>query len=213
MVHGRWGCCANVKGMSNTCLLDLRSKIVTKTRQRSSADGSYLETGMDNEVIASKIYFLRGERVILDEDLALLYDVGTKALKQAVRRNMNRFPEDFLFQLTSQEWESLRSQIVTLDKNRGKHSKYAPFAFTEQGVAMLSGLLRTTRAVQTNIAIMRTFVALRRWMETNKRLESKIMELEGKYDQQFRVVFAAIRELIKEDSSEKKPIGLRFQNT
>ena len=97
--------------------------------------------------IAGKIHFIRGERVLLDSDLAVLYGVDTKVLKQAVRRNLERFPDDFLFQLTLEEWECLRSQIVTLDKRRGKHSKYPPFAFTEQGVAMLSSVLRSKRAV------------------------------------------------------------------
>lgn len=97
---------------------------------------------MDSEVFASKIYFLRGERVILDVDLALLYNVGTKALKQADRRNRNRFPADFLFQVSPEEWNSLRSQIVTLNKNRGKHSKYPPFAFTEQADSQLQKVLK-----------------------------------------------------------------------
>ncbi|MBL7860071.1 MAG: ORF6N domain-containing protein [Cyclobacteriaceae bacterium] len=106
------------------------------------------------DFIATRILFLRGEKVLLDADLALLYGVETKVLKQAVRRNIDRFPEDFLFELSTEEWNSLRSQIVTLEKGRGKYSKYPPFAFTEQGVAMLSGILNSPRAVETNIAIM-----------------------------------------------------------
>lgn len=166
---------------------------------------------MDIEAIASRIYFVRGERVMLDNELAMLYGVETKVLKQAVRRNQDRFPGDFLFQLNDDEKRTLRSQFVTLETGRGKHSKYPPFAFTEQGVAMLSGILHSPRAVQTNIAIMRTFVSLRKWMESNKKLESRIRQLEGKYDQQFKVVFEAIRQLIREDVSQRRPIGFRIR--
>ncbi len=152
------------------------------------------------DFIASKILFLRGEKVLLDTDLALLYGVETKVLKQAVRRNFERFPEDFLFELSVDEWTSLRSQIVTLEKGRGKYSKYPPFAFTEQGVAMLSGILNSPRAVETNIAIMRTFLTLRKLMETNKDLAAKIRQLEKKYDQRFKLVFDTIQRLIKEEN-------------
>ena len=177
---------------------------------------------LTNDFITTKIHFLRGEKVLLDSDLAFLYGVPTKVLKQAVKRNIDRFPKDFMFLLADDEWSSLRSQIVTLEtarnsKNlrsqfvtsktgRGQHSKYAPFAFTEQGVAMLSGILNSKQAVETNIAIMRTFVALRRWMESNRELAAKIRQLEKKYDQQFKLVFDAIQQLIKEES-EKRPIG------
>ena len=166
---------------------------------------------MTSELIASKICFLRGERVILDADLAVLYGIATKTLKQAVRRNIERFPDDFLFVLTEAEWKSLRSQFVTLEMGRGKYSKYPPFAFTEQGVAMMSGIINSPRAVQTNIAIVRTFVALRKWMQSNKELENKIRQLEGKYDQQFKIVFDAIRQLIREDSKERAPIGFKVR--
>ena len=148
------------------------------------------------EFIATKILFLRGEKVILDADLAQLYGVETRALKQAVRRNIERFPQDFLFELSKEEWDSLRSQIVTLEKGRGKYSKYPPFAFTEQGVAMLSGILNSRRAIETNIAIMRTFVALRRLMQSNTELAEKIRQLERKYDQRFKIVFDTIQQLI-----------------
>lgn len=106
------------------------------------------------DFIATKILFLRGEKVLLDADLALLYGVETKRLKEAVKRNIDRFPEDFMFELSKEEWESLRSQFATLKGGRGQHSKYPPFAFTEQGVAMLSGIFNSPRAVETNIAIM-----------------------------------------------------------
>lgn len=164
---------------------------------------------MTSEVIASKIYFLRGERVLLDEDLAKLYGVETKYLKRQVKRNIHRFPTDFMFQLNLEEWTFIRRQFGTL--RWGKHSKYPPFAFTEQGVSMLSGMLNSPRAIQTNIAIMRTFVAMRRWMQSNKDLENKIRQLEGKYDQQFKIVFDAIRQLIREDSKERTPIGFKVR--
>lgn len=158
---------------------------------------------------ASKIYFLRQEKVILDADLAMLYGVEVRVLKQAVRRNIKRFPTDFMFELTSAEWVSLRSQFVTLEKGRGKYSKYPPFAFTEQGVAMLSGVLKSKRAIEVNIAIMRTFVALRKLMQSNKELASQIKHLEKKYDQQFKVVFEAIQQLIIQEK-EARPIGFKF---
>jgi hypothetical protein len=165
-------------------------------------------TLVTSDHIARKIHFIRGERVLLDSDLAVLYCVDTKVLKQAVRRNLERFPDDFLFQLTLEEWECLRSQIVTLDEGRGKHSKYLPFAFTEQGVAMLSSVLRSKRAVLTNIAIMRAFVALRNWMQSSKDLAAKIRQLEKKYDQSFKLVFHAIQQIIKE--KKMKPIGFKI---
>ena len=163
---------------------------------------------LTNDLITTKIHFLRGEKVLLDSDLALLYGVPTKVLKQAVKRNIARFPKDFMFRLSIEEWNSLRSQIVTLDVGRGKYPKYAPMVFTEQGVAMLSGILNSKRAVETNIAIMRTFVALRRWMDSNKELAAKIRQLERKYDQQFKLVFDAIQALIREER-EKRPIGFQ----
>jgi hypothetical protein len=163
------------------------------------------------DFIATKIYFLRGEKILFDSDLAALYGLETKVLKQAVRRNMKRFPPDFMFELSDEEWTFLRSQIVTLEKGRGKYPKYAPFAFTEQGVAMLSGVLNTRRAVETNIAIMRTFVTLRKWMQSNKELAARIRQLESKYDEQFSVVFDAIRQLIRQEAKEVRPIGFRIQ--
>ncbi len=162
---------------------------------------------LTRDTIASKICFLRGEKVLLDSDLAVLYGVSTKVLKQTVRRNAPRFPNDFMFELTDIEFENLRSQIVT---SSWGGQRYSPFAFTEQGVAMLSGILRSQRAVETNIAIMRTFVALRKWMQSNKELASKINQLENKYDQQFKVVFDAIRQLIQQESGELTPIGFRI---
>ena len=161
-----------------------------------------------SETIANKIHFLRGERVLLDSDLAFLYGVETKRLNESARRNRDRFPDDFMFQLSEDEWSSLRTQIATL-KGRGQHPKFLPFAFSEHGVAMLSGILKSPRAVETNIAIMRTFVALRKWMLSNKELAEKIRQLESRYDEQFKVVFDAIRQLINEEK-ETRPIGFRI---
>ncbi len=164
---------------------------------------------ISSEHIASRILFLRGEKVMLDVDLAFLYQVETKVLKQAVRRNIDRFPADFMFALSDDEFSNLRSQFVT---SSWGGLRYAPFAFTEQGVAMLSSILRSNRAIEVNIAIMRTFVALRKWMQSNKELETKIRQLEGKYDQQFKMVFEAIRQLLREDSKETRPIGFKISS-
>ena len=164
---------------------------------------------LTNDFITTKILFVRGEKILLDSDLAFLYGVEAKRLKEAVRRNIDRFPEDFMFELLKEEWESLRSQSATLKTGRGQHSKYPPMAFTEQGVAMLSGILNSKRAVETNIAIMRTFVALRQWMESNKELAAKIRQLEKKYDQRFKLVFDAIQNLIKQEK-EARPIGFQI---
>jgi len=144
---------------------------------------------------------------MLDRDLAELYGVETKVLKQAVRRNIKRFPDDFMFELKKEEDLSLRSQNVTL--KRGQHSKYLSFAFTEQGVAMLSSVINSERAIEVNIAIMRTFVKLREMLSTNKDLAHKLSALEQKYDEQFRVVFDAIRALMTEDKKPKKKIGFK----
>ena len=124
----------------------------------------------NSQIITQKIIEIRGHKVLLDFDLAELYNTETRTLKQAVRRNLNRFPEDFMFELTEEEWISLRSQIVTLKTGRGQHSKYLPFAFTEQGVAMLSSVLNNERAIEINIAIMRSFVSLRKFAQTYEEL-------------------------------------------
>jgi len=164
------------------------------------------------ESVASKIYFIRKEKVLLDSDLAELYGVATRVLKQAVRRNIERFPSDFMFQLTQEEAHSLRSQSVTL--KRGQHSKYLPFAFTEQGVAMLSSVLKSKSAIEVNITIMRTFVYPRKFISSNEKLSKKLKELEKQTKQKFveqqqqiNLIFEAIKELIKEEDKPKKPIG------
>ena len=161
---------------------------------------------LKTENLAQLVYFIRGEKVMLDADLARLYGVSTKALNQALRRNRERFPDDFVFQLTAEEFAFLRSPIVISNAEEpysqrlrpnwsqfvtssGKHrgARYRPYAFTEQGVAMLSSVLRSRRAVEVNIAIMRTFVQLRRLMDTNRDLARKIEALEKKYDEQYNV--------------------------
>jgi len=159
------------------------------------------------ERIEQTIYLLRGQKVLLDRDLAKLYDVETRTLNQAVGRNKNRFPEDFMFELTREEIRNL-SQIVI-----SPTFKHAPrvLAFTEQGVAMLSGILKSQRAVDVNIAIMRTFVKLRRMLESNTELTRRLDELESKYDKQFRMVFDAIRELMIPPEPEKRPIGFHVR--
>lgn len=160
------------------------------------------------EVVERRIYMIRGRKFMLDRDLAELYGVTVSAFNQAVTRNVERFPEDFMIRLTQEEFDSLRSQIVTLE-GRGKHPKYLPRAFTEQGVAMLSSVLRSPRAIQVNIVIMRTFVKLRQILATHKDLAHKLATLERKCDRKFRVVFEAIRQLMarRTDDQERRQIG------
>jgi hypothetical protein len=144
---------------------------------------------------------------MLDADLADLYQVDVKVLNQAVKRNRARFPTDFMFQLTAREAGSLRSQFVTLKSKRGRHRKYLPYVFTEQGVAMLSSILRSARAVRVNIEIMRAFVLLRQVLQSNAQLAEKINALARKYDARFNFVFRAIRELMTPPRPPKRQIG------
>jgi phage regulator Rha-like protein len=164
------------------------------------------------QLIERRIYLIRGHKVMLDADLAELYQVLTKNLNLAVRRNQNRFPEDFMFQLTTDETESLRLQIATSNKGRGGR-RYLPYAFTQEGVAMLSSVLNSDRAIQVNIAIMRAFVKLREIMSTHKDLANKIESLERKYsqhDQELQVVFKAIKKLMEPAPvPAKRRIGFR----
>lgn len=163
------------------------------------------------ERIESRIFQVRGKKVMLDSDLALLYGAETKVLIQAVKRNKSRFPEDFMFQLTKEEFITLRSQIVT--SNRGGR-RYLPYAFTEQGVAMLSSVLNSNRAILVNIHIMRAFVNLRRIGLTYVGLKRKIEAMERKYDKQFAIVFQAIKQLLEPPPpKEKKIIGFRSNNS
>jgi hypothetical protein len=157
------------------------------------------------ERIVQSILLIHGRKVMLDTDLAELYEVETRILVQAVKRNIDRFPEDFMFQLTKQEFDDLRSQFVTSSWGGRRHP---PYVFTEQGVAMLSSGLRSKRAVQVNIQIMRAFVQLRRMVAGQADLARKLAALEKKYDVQFKVVFDAIRELMRPQGPKtKQPIG------
>ena len=174
----------------------------------------YLRIAMSTELVTAisierNIRLIRGQKVLLDDDLARLYEVSVKRLNQQVRRNIERFPADFMFQLEVDEVDSLRSQFATLKKRRGEHRKYSPMAFTEQGVAMLSSVLRSPRAVQVNVEVMRAFVRLRRMLESNAELSRKLEALERRYDGQFRAVFEAIRELMAPARKPGKRIGFR----
>ncbi len=162
------------------------------------------------ELIERKIYLIRNKKVMLDSDLAELYDVETKVLNQAVKRNIARFPEDFMFQLNKEEASELsRSQFVTL--KRGQNIKYLPHAFTENGVAMLSSVLNSERAIQVNIQIMRTFTKLREMFISHKDLKQKIEEMEKKYDAQFKIVFNAIKELMSPPEKQVRKIGFKIE--
>lgn len=152
--------------------------------------------------IQALVRMVRGQRVLLDSDLARLYGVTTSALNQAVQRNADRFPEDFLFQLTKEESESLRSQIVISSERRGGR-RYDPYAFTEQGVAMLSSVLRSPRAVEVNIAIMRTFVKLRQILATNEELARMV----AKHDRQITLLFEHVQKMLAPAPSKKSRIG------
>lgn len=162
------------------------------------------------EIIERKIYLIRGQKVMLDADLAGLYGVETKILNKAVARNADRFPKDFMFSLSAEEYDSLRFQIGTLKTGRGQHRKYLPNVFTEQGIAMLSSVLRSKRAVQVNIAIMRAFVKLREILSTHKDLARKMEQLEKKiekHDEEISAIFDAIRLLMAEPEPKEKRIG------
>jgi len=162
--------------------------------------------------IESKIYEIRGHKIMLDFDLAAMYETDTKRLKEAVRRNIARFPNDFMFELTKEEFQTLRTQFATSNKRGG--TRYFPFAFTEQGVAMLSSVLNSDKAIKVNIAIIRAFVFIRQYALTHKDLTDKLKELETKYNKQFKDVYEAINYLLKKDKQEteqkeRKPIGFK----
>lgn len=168
----------------------------------------FVKKEITSEKITRIIYFIHGEKVILDSDLAVLYEVETRVLKQAVRRNIERFPSDFLLQLTKKEWKELITNCDNLE--RYKYSPAAPFAFTEQGVAMLSGILNSPKAIKVNIEIMRAFVKLREILSTHKELAQKLKELELKmenYDEKIAVIFETIKELMAPPSAGKRKIG------
>lgn len=172
--------------------------------------------------ISQKIYLIRGQKVMLDRDLAVLYEVPTYRLNEAVKRNKKRFPEDFMFQLTKDESNSLRSQIVISNEketislrsqnailSKKKYDIYRPYAFTEQGVAMLSSILNSDRAIQVNIQIMRTFIKMREMLATHKDILKKIEEMEKRYDKQFRIVFQIMRGLTDPPKESKRKIGFQ----
>ena len=163
---------------------------------------------LPDEQIENIILLLRGQKVILDRDLAKLYGVTTGNLNKAVKRNIDRFPNDFMFQLTTEEYKSLRFRFGIFKK--GQHSKYLPYAFTEQGVAMISSVLKSKRAIDVNIAIMRAFVRLRKMLATHKELSRKLADLEQRiegHDEQIQLIFEAIRQLMAPPDKKVKKIG------
>jgi phage regulator Rha-like protein len=169
---------------------------------------------MPVEQITQSILILRAQRVLLDAELAALYGVEIRVLVQAVKRNLARFPEDFMFQLSAAEWSALRSQLVTLKAGRGQHRKYLPYAFTEQGVAMLSSALRSERAIAVNIQIMRAFVRMRELLASNRALARRLDELEARlekklatHDQAIAAILSAIRQLMHPPIPKRRPIG------
>jgi hypothetical protein len=162
------------------------------------------------ELIASKIYLIRNTKVMLDRDLAELYGVETGALNRAVKRNAERFPEDFMFQITGEEAELLRFQFGISKPGRGGR-RYLPYAFSEHGVFMLSSVLKSERAIQVNIVIMRASIKLQEMLSTHEDLKRKIESMEKKYDKQFQIVFEAIKQLIETDEKPKKKIGFTIK--
>lgn len=171
--------------------------------------------------IQQKIYNLRGHKVMLDFDLAELYEIETKRLKEAVRRNAKRFPTDFMFELTRGEYEVLRTQFASLKTGRGRHAKYLPFAFTEQGVAMLSSVLNSDKAIEMNIAIMRAFVVLRQLSIQSKDLAEQIKDIRQKVDnhsEQLNLIYEAIENMLDEKTEQKywqerKRIGFKIEKS
>ena len=174
----------------------------------------------NHQDIISRIFYVRGKKVMIDSDLASLYRVETKALNQAVKRNLKRFPDDFFFQLSTDEWSVLRSLFVTLDSStsgeeintnrRGKFRKYLPYVFTEHGTLMLASVLQSETAINASIFVVRAFIKLREFLDENKELKKKVDGLEKKYDNQFILVFQAIEELIQKKTEPLQPVGFRI---
>ena len=164
---------------------------------------------MDLLIIQNKVFSIRGYNVMLDFDLAELYEIETRTLKQAVRRNIERFPQDFMFELTADELASLRSQFVILKKGRGNHVKYLPFAFTEQGVAMLSSVLNSYKAIQVNITIMRAFVNIRQHYLDSKELKERIEKLETEMQVKFSDIHQALSYLLEPPQKERTQVGFK----
>lgn len=167
-----------------------------------------MEQNITNEIIQNKIHIINGQKVMLDFDLAELYEVQTKILNQSVKRNLDRFPEDFMFKIDITEHSNLRSQFVTSSYGGRRYSFYA---FTEQGVAMLSSVLNSKKAIQVNIQIMRAFTKLRQMIINYSELKDKIEELENTYDENFRIVFQLIKNMLHEEDKPKEQIGFRVK--
>ncbi|MDR6760639.1 hypothetical protein J2Y38_000837 [Flavobacterium sp. 2755] len=169
---------------------------------------------LSEETISNKIYFIRGQKVMLDGDLALLYGVETKRLNEQVKRNLSRFPEDFMFQLNDNEHNSLRSQFATLEKGRGKYQKYLPFAFTEHGVMMLSSVLKSDKAIQTNIQIMRIFTKVRQMLLDTTEIKVDILQIQKKlenHDKNIELVFSYLDELTEKKENEVGRIKIGYK--
>ena len=174
------------------------------------------EVILKEENISSIIYNIRGEKVMLDRDLATLYNVETRVFKQTVRRNINRFPTDFMFELSTEEFKNWRSQFVTSNSDK-MGLRYAPMAFTEQGIAMLSGILNSLQAIEVNITIMRTFVKMRQLIHQNQLINTQLQELErlskekwAEHDEKFALIFRAIEEIMEEGNEERGRIGFQI---
>jgi len=169
---------------------------------------------LSEETISNKIYFIRGQKVMLDRDLALLYGVETRILKQAVKRNISRFPEDFMFELTKIEYDSLRSQFVILKKGRGEHQKFLPSAFTEHGVLMLSSVLKSDKAIQTNIQIMRIFTKVRQMLLDTTEIKVDILQIQKKlenHDKNIELVFSYLDELTEKKENEEERVKIGYK--
>ena len=169
---------------------------------------------MELEIIKNSIHEIRGKKVMLDMDLAKLYEVETRVLKQAVRRNMERFPEDFMFELTKDEWNIIRSQLVMFKNGQGKFPKYLPFVFTEQGVAMLSAVLNSEYAVRISVKIMRAFVALRQWALNHQEISERLNTMEKQFGQKFTDIDQVLNYLIKKEQqltqqTARKQVGYK----
>ncbi len=170
---------------------------------------------LSEETISNSIYYIRNQKVMLDRDLATLYGIETRVLKQAVRRNISRFPEDFMFELSKTEYDSLRSQIVTLKNGRGQHQKYLPFVFTEHGILMLSSVLNSEKAIQTNIQIMRIFTKVRQMLLDTTEMKLDIVQIQKKLENQgknIELVFSYLDELTEKKEDEKPRTKIGYKN-
>jgi len=181
-------------------------------RYMRPSDGNHFHKGtipmaIPMERVENRILTIRGHRVMVDTDLAGVYGVPTKALNQAIKRNADRFPDDFMFQLSREEADSIRSQTVTLKTVRGKHWKYLPYVFTEHGAIMAASVLNSPRAIEASVYVVRAFVKMREVLATHKELVQRLDEMEGKYDRQFKVVFDAIRALMEPPKTTTRRIG------